>query len=203
MATVGDEQHDSRRRGWRIVVAVIGLLLTAFVARLWLFEEPVERLELEISTDATFRYSRWIDSEFTMAPKVPLDTGQAILNLIDDSERYVVKGQWTVRLDWPPIRKEYLPRQVPIAIAALDVVTADSEDRVMSIRFLSEYSFFAPTGRYIVPEENHMRLRRLLDSLDARCQAAFNEQQSETPEEILQTNGGLDHDELSGNPDGE
>ncbi len=160
-------------------------MVTAFVVRFWLYEEPVERLELGIPADASFQYWRTInlanESHFVMAPEVPSDTGQAIINLLDGSERFVVEGDWTFRLDWPPIRKSiHLVSPAP-GVARLDVLTTDAEDTDVQIEFLSDSSFFAPTGWFIVPEEDRAELRVLLDALDTQCQAAYEQQQSETP----------------------
>lgn len=203
MNAAGDEKDGRKRRQWRIAVIVGGILLTALSARIWLYEEPVERLELDVPGNATFQYQGLIESEdewrMFMAPEVPLDTGQGILRLVDGSERYVVKGELFIRLDWPPIGKSHVLVSPAPETAWLDVLTADSEGSKMTIGFQSENSFFVPGGWFVVPKENRRELRLLLDSLDARCQAAYEQRQAESQ----QSNVEHDHGKPPGNPDAE
>lgn len=185
MTSVGNKADDltEPRRKYAAVGAV---LLLALVVLHWLDQEPVERLQLEMPANATFRYSRWVSQtgdDFGLSTvDVPRDTGRTILDLVNGSERYVPEQEWHVHLGWPPVYKT-----VPILESlspwyTLDVLPPDSEVPLLRIEFVNETRFFTPAGKHLVPLENRPELRRLLDVLDEECWRAYEQQLGELPD---------------------
>jgi hypothetical protein len=160
-----------------MIVAVVAILLTLLVSRLWLHNEPVERLELEIPTDATFQYGRFVEYEdetgsgavWYMSPVSP-ESGSTLINLIQRSERQE-DSRWKVQFDWPPIRRE----DKWIGITA----TFSAAATPIELDFEDESTFMTADGLFTVPEENRAELRTLLDALDAECQASFEQERNE------------------------
>lgn len=179
--TADPPKKRSRRRWWIAVAGVF--LLTASGARIWLYqEEPPERFEVQVPEDVTFHYATKLQTEdgwqWAEIPEVPPETGRAILDLLDGSERCVVDGEWVVRLDhWPPMDKVYPTVSPPPPNATLQVRSSGTEEPVLWIDFVgSDNSGFVWIGMYDIPEENLPALRALLDDLDAACRAAHDQE---------------------------
>lgn len=170
--------HRNRRPWW--IAGAVSVLLAALGVRLWIYEEPVKRLQLEIPTEAVFRYFRVYFSEsenevISGSVDIQPDAARTMINLINRSALYEPESEWTLEFDWPPIyRSQRLP-QDDMEFQILDVVPSGSRNRSTTICFLNESLVVAPGGVYEVLEENRGELRHLLDSLNAQCQAAYEE----------------------------
>lgn len=171
MTTADVKQTHRNRRPWWIA-GVVSVLLAPMGVWLWNYEKPVKRLQLEIPTEAVFRYSRVYFSEsenevISGSVDIQPDVGWTMINLINGSASYEPESEWTIGFDWPPIYRSHRLPQDDMDFQILNVLPSGSRNRSSTICFLNESLVVAPGGPYEVPEENRGELRRLLDSLNA------------------------------------